>query len=84
MEIDASVEMPRTIAVKMKNGSIVSISVTVPWAPKKCSKCKIFGHLDKNCPNRPAGNALKVWIPKASSKGEELMEGKLKNKEEVA
>ena len=84
MEVDASVEMPRTIAVKMKNGSIVSISVTVPWAPKKCSKCKIFGHLDKNCPNRPTGNAHKVWIPKASSKGEELMEGKLKNKEEVA
>ena len=49
VEVDISVEIPQTIVVKMKNGAMVSISVTIPWTPQKCSKCKIFGHLNKNC-----------------------------------
>ena len=50
VDVDASAEIPRSIKVKMRNGSVISIFVVIPWLPQKRSHCSIFGHLDKNCP----------------------------------
>ena len=59
----------------------------VPWRPQKCLHCKIFGHMDKNCPNKSASITTKVWIPK--NKKVEIGEGSIaaekhgENSEEV-
>ena len=61
VEVDANVEIPRFIEVKMQNGSIMAIKVEVPWRPQKCSQCKIFGHMDKNCPVKVSNPMAKLW-----------------------
>ena len=70
VEIDAAVEMPRSIKVEMKNGHRVSVSVTIPWMLVKCSHCQIFGHSDKDCSSKTVSAFMKVWVPKKIEKEE--------------
>ena len=64
VEMDAAVEVPKSIEVEMKNDHKVSVSVTIPWMPIKCSYCHIFGHNGKDCSNKPIVVPAKVWKPK--------------------
>ena len=64
VEIEASKNIPKSIEVELGNGSVISISVEVPWLPPKCSRCCIFRHVDKSCPCKPIAVVAKVWKPK--------------------
>ena len=66
VEVDASMEIPKFIEVKRRNGSMITIFVDVPWWPSKCSHCRIFGHVDRSCPKKANIASTKVWIPKVS------------------
>ena len=39
VEVDVATNIPSSIDVKLRNGSLISISVEVPWLPQKCMKC---------------------------------------------
>ena len=64
VEIEASKNIPKRIEVELGNGSVISISVEVLWLPPKCSRCCIFGHVDKSCPCKPMAVVEKVSKPK--------------------
>ena len=64
VEIDVSTDIPRFIEVRRRNGELINISVEVPWWPQKCTKCCIYGHVDRNCPKKIKVPAAKVWVPK--------------------
>ena len=81
VEVDANVEIPRFIEVKMQNGSIIAIKMEVPWRLQKCSQCKIFGHMDKNCLVKVSNPMAKVWIPK--TKNDEMIGGEHVKKEMI-
>ena len=72
VEVDASVEVPRSIEVEMKNGHRVHVNVSIPWMPAKCSHCKIFGHSDKDCSSKPDIQPRKVWMPKKMEREEQV------------
>lgn len=61
IEVDVKAEIPSTVKVMMRDGSITHIGVEVPWNPPKCNVCKIFGHNSKSCPR----SEKLTWIPKA-------------------
>lgn len=50
VEIEASIDVSGSIDVEMKSGKIIHVPVQVSWMPLRCSKCKIFGHADRNYP----------------------------------
>ncbi|KAK8700525.1 hypothetical protein V6N13_018919 [Hibiscus sabdariffa] len=50
VEISVNSCLPDSVNVVLGNGSLASVGVDVPWMPPKCSRCCIFGHLDKLCP----------------------------------
>ncbi|KAK8693524.1 hypothetical protein V6N13_071104 [Hibiscus sabdariffa] len=56
IEVPAGVRLPRTIPVKMRDKSVVTIKVKLPWMPASCSSCKTFGHSEKLCSEFKAGN----------------------------
>ncbi|XVF34325.1 hypothetical protein REPUB_Repub18cG0049800 [Reevesia pubescens] len=63
VEVDASFIIPCSIPVTLRNGSIISVAVHVPWMPQKCSCCCIFGHADSSCPRKSVAKVAKTWIP---------------------
>ena len=52
VEVEAAKDIPKSIEVKRRNGSIISVKVDISWMPMKCSTCSIFGHCDKECPKK--------------------------------
>ncbi|PPR95488.1 hypothetical protein GOBAR_AA25196 [Gossypium barbadense] len=64
VEIDANQINPRTIDIVFKDDSTGTVWVEVPWMPQRCSKCSIFGYVDKGCPKK-LKEINKVWVPKA-------------------
>ena len=68
VEIEAYMEIPRSIKVGMRDGSVVIVSVEVSWYPQKCLYCSIFGHVAKTCPKKPVVATPKVWVLKPVSK----------------
>lgn len=52
-------KIPKSIELGLPN-KVVNVHVEVSWIPMKCSKCRIFGHADKNCPKEE----FKAWVPK--------------------
>ena len=70
VEVDVSSVIPKSIDVKMRNGSFISISVDVPWLPQKCTKCQVFGHNDQHCSKNLSATMAKVWIPKKKNYGD--------------
>ena len=64
VEVEALRVIPRTIEVKMKEGSVVSVVVDIPWYPQRCSQCETFGHGEKLCPKTKEAAPAKVWVPK--------------------
>ena len=68
VEVEATMDIPSTIKVELRNGKSVTVYVEVPWMPVKCSQCSIFGHGDKTCPRKPVGpSTAKVWVQKAQT-----------------
>ncbi|XP_039041009.1 uncharacterized protein LOC120179498 [Hibiscus syriacus] len=61
VEVEAGVRLPRSIAIKLRDGIVCSVIVVIPWFPSWCSKCKIFGHSDKIC---TVGAELKASMEK--------------------
>ncbi|XVF70698.1 hypothetical protein PTKIN_Ptkin11bG0183300 [Pterospermum kingtungense] len=50
VELDAVKDIPYAIEVELRKGRTVWVQVSIPWMSPKCSKCKIFGHVEKNFP----------------------------------
>ena len=66
VEVKATMDIPSTIKVELRNGKSMTVHVEVPWMPVKCSQCGIFGHGDKTCPRKHVGpSTAKIWVPKA-------------------
>ncbi|XP_022734764.1 uncharacterized protein LOC111288229 [Durio zibethinus] len=63
IEKKASMEVPKFIDVERRDGSIMSVSVEIPWMPQKCKHCCIFGHNDKTRTKTIKIEAM-VWVPK--------------------
>ena len=66
IEIKATKDIPSAIEVRLQDGSIVSVSVEIPWRPLKCLHCVIFGHTEKACSQKPS--MTKIWVPKGKTK----------------
>ncbi|KAK8559572.1 hypothetical protein V6N13_016314 [Hibiscus sabdariffa] len=49
VEVLACVRLPRAIPFKMRDKSVVTVKVKMPWMPASCSSCKSFGHSEKLC-----------------------------------
>ncbi|KAJ8752286.1 hypothetical protein K2173_003922 [Erythroxylum novogranatense] len=64
VEIDASIAVPKTIDVILRNGSMCSVWVEIPWLPLKCAQCKTFGHDEKGCSKKKT--ETQVWVPKVA------------------
>ncbi|XVF88326.1 hypothetical protein PTKIN_Ptkin19aG0040900 [Pterospermum kingtungense] len=67
IEIGIDQEIPNTVKVIMKDGSISHVLVHVPWYPQKCNTCKVFGHNDKTCSkaeSKTAAAPKQVWVAK--------------------
>ena len=75
IEVEASRDIPRSIEVQLKDGSIGLVHVEIPWMPTKCVQCGIFGHGDKTCPKKL--QPRKAWVPKVvEKKNEDPLENK--------
>ena len=55
IKIEVGLDVPRSIKVELRDGSMVSVYVEVPWMPAKCSQCGIYGHNDKGYPEKQIG-----------------------------
>ncbi|GJX48126.1 zinc knuckle CX2CX4HX4C containing protein [Tanacetum coccineum] len=58
IEVDAEKALADSIVVAVpikgeKGHSLETISIEYEWKPPRCSKCKIFDHLDVDCPRKP-------------------------------
>ncbi|KAK8576910.1 hypothetical protein V6N13_121909 [Hibiscus sabdariffa] len=62
VEVSANFQIPKFINVKLRDGTIGSIDVEVPWFPLR-TKCCLFGHIDKFCDHKKT--TQQVWVPKA-------------------
>ncbi|XP_039012430.1 uncharacterized protein LOC120141701 isoform X2 [Hibiscus syriacus] len=47
--VEVGARLPRSVAIRLRDGSICTVKVIIPWFPSCCSKCRIFGHSDKMC-----------------------------------
>ena len=63
IKVESAKEIPHTMEVQLRDGSLVSIHVEVPWKPMRCLQCNIFGHGDKTCPRKV--QTVKAWVPTA-------------------
>ncbi|XVF76126.1 hypothetical protein PTKIN_Ptkin13bG0240800 [Pterospermum kingtungense] len=52
IEIGVSVTVPIEIEVVLRSGKIVKVKVNISWIPAKCLDCRIFGHVEKQCPKK--------------------------------
>ena len=82
VELEASMEVIRSIEVEVRNGKKIHVTVEYPWMPLKCSHCGIFGHGDKTCYPKMEPISGKVWVPKKVDKEEKTQEGKKVNNTE--
>ncbi|XVF43773.1 hypothetical protein PTKIN_Ptkin02bG0067200 [Pterospermum kingtungense] len=62
VEIGMDKEIPSSVKIVMKHGSIVPIATEVPRYPQKCKGCNIFGHNEKTCPKVKVEKV--VWVHK--------------------
>ncbi|KAF7127540.1 hypothetical protein RHSIM_Rhsim11G0071500 [Rhododendron simsii] len=75
VEINLESKLPNSFDLKCPNGDTVIVEVKYPWLPLKCMRCKIFGHSDAHCPNRPkevlvpAMEGVKTNVPAGQSGG---------------
>ncbi|XP_039056026.1 uncharacterized protein LOC120198847 [Hibiscus syriacus] len=71
VEIGVDTVIPEIIHVALKDGSIAKIRVYVPWLPKVCSHCKIFGHFSSACSENHKvplkGKDTQIWRRKVAS-----------------
>ncbi|KAK8704078.1 hypothetical protein V6N13_047711 [Hibiscus sabdariffa] len=49
VEIAAGARIPRVVSVQLRDKSVTTVKVSVPWMPACCSKCKTFGHTVSAC-----------------------------------
>ena len=75
VELEASMEVIRSIEVEVRNGKTVHVSVEYPWMPLKCSLCGIFGHGDNTCSRKIETVSRKVWVPKKVDQEKKVQEG---------
>ncbi|KAK8709178.1 hypothetical protein V6N13_060207 [Hibiscus sabdariffa] len=65
IEVHAGVVLPKSIAVKLPDGSFAAVHVVIPWYPPSCSRCNNFGHAAKYCPVAAEPTKVtKVWRAK--------------------
>jgi len=57
VELKVMEDYPKTIEVRMEDGSFAEIGVEYQEKPSSCAKCGIFGHGIINCPK-----AKKAWV----------------------
>ena len=62
VEIKANSVIPLSFKINLGYGEPYEIRVKIPWKPKSCSKCNIFGHSTSQCPLSPC---TQVKMPKA-------------------
>ncbi|XP_039068832.1 uncharacterized protein LOC120215148 [Hibiscus syriacus] len=78
VEIIAGFRIPEEVNVALKNGSLATIKVFVPWLPKSCSCCRTFGHLANRCAvSQKVKHEVKVWREKGISSSELCDKGKM-------
>ncbi|XVF44390.1 hypothetical protein PTKIN_Ptkin02bG0116000 [Pterospermum kingtungense] len=68
IEVEVMKEIPDTIDVLMDNGNIITVTVQVPWIPRRCSHSKLFGHSNDACLSKPSIKIAQVWRPKKNVK----------------
>lgn len=68
VEIETEQEIPTSVKLLMRDGSISLVMVDIPWYPTKCSVCNLFGHTVKTC----VKTVKKVWQDKKVSGIENL------------
>ncbi|KAK8577610.1 hypothetical protein V6N13_027879 [Hibiscus sabdariffa] len=66
IEIEVGARFPKVIPVQLRDGTIVSVTVHIPWSPPSCSKCQVFGHLDRACFATDHGTVKEkhIWVVK--------------------
>ncbi|XVF50653.1 hypothetical protein PTKIN_Ptkin04bG0119100 [Pterospermum kingtungense] len=64
VEIDVTRKIPRYITVNLGSNCKTLVVVETFWLPAKLDQCCVFGHSEKNCPNRKIAQKFQVWIPK--------------------
>ncbi|GJU58587.1 nucleotide-diphospho-sugar transferase [Tanacetum coccineum] len=75
IELRADVELKDNIIVAMpkitKEGHYTcNVRIVYEWKPPRCSSCKVFGHIHKECPkNTSAGEKKTVKKPSQTSQG---------------
>ncbi|KAK8634981.1 hypothetical protein V6N13_022859 [Hibiscus sabdariffa] len=52
VDMSADFKLPRYICVQLRDGTMATVVVEVPWYPPRCSQCLVFGHSDKGCDRR--------------------------------
>ncbi|KAK8549624.1 hypothetical protein V6N13_073407 [Hibiscus sabdariffa] len=69
IEIEVGARFPKVIHVQLRDGTVVSVTVHIPWSPHSCSKCQVFGHLDRACSAIDSGTVKgrKIWVVKNGS-----------------
>ena len=66
VDVTASMNIPCSIEVELRNGNSVTVNVEIPWMLVKCSQCRIFGHGDNFCPMKKL--VTQAWIQKKVDK----------------
>ncbi|XVE48983.1 hypothetical protein DITRI_Ditri01bG0045400 [Diplodiscus trichospermus] len=72
VELDVNLEVPDSIEVQMKDGTLITIWVETPWYPLKRQVCNSFGHSSKYCAKKEIKKEMQKWVPK--KKNEEKKE----------
>ena len=55
VEVEASMDIPWSIKVKLNDGTMISMMVEIPWLLVKCFHSGIFIIDDKGCPKKQVG-----------------------------
>lgn len=61
VEVDVDSEFPRSVDLDLGDGEVVAIAIDYRWLPKRCLRCREFGHSTGLC-KKP-----QVWLPRGSS-----------------
>lgn len=70
IEIDIAHDIPETIQYVDEQGGIVAQAMECERKPLRCSKCKMFGHLEVECRK----GIKRVWVSKQVNKEVEARE----------